>query len=110
MGDTRQAIGRTLYLVGVVTMAIASMAASLFGLLVFLTRGFCYDAGSGPTADACVSNAVAFSVVCATTLVIPVVFGIWGHRAMTGSDVGVRFVVCALGYFAVPFAYSALLT
>ncbi|WP_433276453.1 hypothetical protein ACQPZA_34565 [Pseudonocardia xinjiangensis] len=101
--------GRVLYGVALVLTIPLSLVTALFGVGAGGMFALCYDSGASSAANRCAAVGEFLVVACLATLLVPVVFGIWGRRATTLAQVAARLGICLLGY-VVPLLFFAAVT
>jgi hypothetical protein len=101
--------GGVLYGIALALMIPLSLVTAFFGVVAGSLFALCYDSGPSSAADRCAAVGVILVVASLATLLVPVVFGIWGKRAATRAEVAARLGICLLGYL-VPLLFFGAIT
>jgi hypothetical protein len=101
--------GGVLYGIALALMIPLSLFTAFFGVVAASLFALCYDSGTSSAADRCAAVGVFLAAACLATLLVPVVFGIWGKRATTPAEVATRLGICLLGY-VVPLLFFGAVT
>ncbi|GAA1217519.1 hypothetical protein GCM10009608_63300 [Pseudonocardia alaniniphila] len=101
--------GGVLYWIALALMIPLSLFTAFFGVVAGSLFALCYDSGTSAAADRCAAVGVFLVAASLATLLVPVVFGIWGKRATTRVEVATRLGICLLGY-VVPLLFFGAVT
>jgi hypothetical protein len=93
----RLAARTTVWKIGVPVTAGLSGLCALVAFMALYLSAFCGDGGKAglPT---CLTAFWGLVVCAGLTLLIPVIFGVWGYRAVDNRRAGRRLAICASGY------------
>jgi hypothetical protein len=87
----------TVWKVGVPVTAGLSACFAVVTFLALFLSAFCGDGGKAGL-PACLTAFWGLVVCTGLTMLIPLIFGVWGYRAVDNRQAGRRLVICSSGY------------